>query len=77
MREKKANKDALTAALESDTDASLLSLLESLQMTEVERSATNLRLLDEGLADSGLLTDVLNAALLSADPDSALNQLER
>lgn len=77
MIELTAEKEALAAALESGTNAALVSLLKRLQMTVVERSATNLRLLHEGLADVELLTDVLNAALLSADPDTALNLLER
>ena len=42
-----------------------------------ERAATNLRLLDEHLRDRALLGQVLEAAQKTADPDAALNNLER
>lgn len=77
MMERTAEVGALKAALGNETNASLVALLKELQLTVVERSATNLRLLFEGLDDVALLTDVLNVALLSADPDAALNLLER
>ena len=76
MTEPTVTQAALAAALESDSDAGLLALLTRLPLAEAERGAANLRLLDRGLADVDLLTKVLNAALQSADPDTALNFLE-
>ena len=77
MTERTVEKEALIVALEGETNSALVSLLKQLQMTVVERSATNLRLLHEELADVTLLAEIINAALLSADPDTALNLLER
>ncbi|MFO7767164.1 MAG: bifunctional [glutamate--ammonia ligase]-adenylyl-L-tyrosine phosphorylase/[glutamate--ammonia-ligase] adenylyltransferase [Pelovirga sp.] len=42
-----------------------------------DRAATNLRLLDEHLADRELLGKVIATAIQVADPDAALNNLER
>ncbi|MFO7577156.1 MAG: bifunctional [glutamate--ammonia ligase]-adenylyl-L-tyrosine phosphorylase/[glutamate--ammonia-ligase] adenylyltransferase, partial [Pelovirga sp.] len=42
-----------------------------------ERAATNLRLLDEQLGDREVLAAILDSAVAVADPDAALNNLER
>lgn len=77
MTNRTVKKEDLAVALGQETNAALVSLLKELQLTVVERSATNLQLLHEELSDVELLTEVLNASLLSADPDTALNLLER
>jgi len=77
MSVRTVEREELAAALAQETNANLVSLLKKLQLTVVERSATNLRLIHEELADLDLLGDILDASLRSADPDLALNLLER
>ncbi|MCK5912785.1 MAG: hypothetical protein KAG12_02830, partial [Desulfuromusa sp.] len=64
-------------ALLGDDDASLVAWLDSFALLEGEKAKTNLRLIDERLRDQGLLAEILSQALTTADPDCALNVLER
>jgi glutamate-ammonia-ligase adenylyltransferase len=57
--------------------AELIDWCSRLPLCEGERVATNLRLLDDHLSDRDLLAALLHDALQVADPDSALNNLER
>ena len=60
----------------TDRDA-WLALAADLGLDEVAKSATNLQELDERLQSAALLTALIGAALAAADPDQALNGLER
>ncbi len=51
--------------------------LAHLPLVDGERAATNLELLQEQLGNLDLLCEILAEALASADPDAALNLLER
>lgn len=52
-------------------------LAVDLGLVEISRSATNLQELHERLAAEGLLAALIDDALAAADPDQALNGLER
>jgi glutamate-ammonia-ligase adenylyltransferase len=61
-----------------DQDEELLLLwLDSFALLDGEKAKINLRLIDERLQDRELLADIFSQALTTADPDSALNVLER
>jgi len=64
-------------ALLGDDDASLVDWLDRFTLLEGEKAKTNLQLIDERLQDQGLLAEILAQALIAADPDCALNILER
>lgn len=55
----------------------LASLAEGLGFFEAAKTATNLLLLQEHLGDGELLAHLVRDALTTADPDQALNNLER
>lgn len=59
------------------TPSELIDWCSRLPLCDAERLATNLRLLDGHLADRALLGVLLSDALRVADPDAALNNLER
>lgn len=67
---------ALVGELESDGDQALCSFLEAHGFSFAARSATNLRLLAYIFPADGL-TAIVTAALKTAQPDMALNGLER
>ncbi|WP_321368588.1 bifunctional [glutamate--ammonia ligase]-adenylyl-L-tyrosine phosphorylase/[glutamate--ammonia-ligase] adenylyltransferase [uncultured Desulfuromusa sp.] len=58
-------------------DEALMIWLDRFPLLEGERAKTNLHLIDEHLQDRNLLGKILTQALESADPDNALNFLER
>lgn len=58
-------------------DEELLAWLGSFPLLSAERTRTNLQLIDEQLQDRELLAAVMEQALDCADPDYALNVLER
>lgn len=58
-------------------DGTLVSWLDSFPLLAGERVKTNLTLIDEQLEDRVLLTSILEWSFVSADPDCALNVLER
>ena len=58
-------------------DEALMIWLDRFPLLEGERAKTNLHLIDEHLQDRNLLGKILTQALKSADPDNALNFLER
>ena len=60
-----------------DDDASLVDWLDSFVLLEGEKAKINLQLIDERLGDQDLLAEILAQALITADPDCALNVLER
>ncbi len=62
--------------LGQDEDA-FANWLDSFTLLDGERAKTNLVLIDERLNDHNLLAQILQLALASADPDHALNILER
>lgn len=62
--------------LETDSDA-LIRWCDQMPLLDGERAATNLRLLHEQLNDRDLLADIFIEATEAADPDAALNNLER
>lgn len=62
--------------IDADEDQ-LLSWLDSFPLFAGDRVKTNLKLIDEQLQDRPLLSDILEQAFSSADPDCALNVLER
>ncbi len=64
-------------ALLSDDEEALVTWLDSFALLEGEKAKTNLRLIDERLQNQNLLTEILAQALTTADPDCALNVLER
>ena len=59
------------------TPSELIDWCSRLPLCDGERLATNLRLLDGHLADRDLLAAILADAMVVADPDTALNNLER
>ena len=59
------------------TPSELIDWCTQLPLCNGERLATNLRLLDDHLSDRDLLAATLADALPAADPDAALNNLER
>ena len=61
----------------SQDETALAGWLDSFTLLDGERAKTNLVLIDERLNDSDLLAQILQLALASADPDHALNILER
>ncbi len=61
----------------NDDEGSLVTWLDSFPLLEGEKGRTNLRLIDERLQNQSLLVDILATAFLTADPDCALNILER
>jgi len=68
---------AMLKALQNNDRPTLEKELKELGFPCPARSATNLELLQEILADDQLLTAVAAQALTCADPDLALNNLER
>ncbi|MEA3545430.1 MAG: bifunctional [glutamate--ammonia ligase]-adenylyl-L-tyrosine phosphorylase/[glutamate--ammonia-ligase] adenylyltransferase [Thermodesulfobacteriota bacterium] len=64
------------ALLGKDED-SLVAWLDSFALLEGEKAKTNLQLIDERLQNQSLLTEILAQAFTTADPDCALNVLER
>lgn len=58
-------------------EQALLEWLASFELFSAERAKTNLLLLDELLGCRDLLVNVLESAFRAADPDGALNLLER
>jgi glutamate-ammonia-ligase adenylyltransferase len=67
----------LTLACAAGSEAPLLPLAAELGFADPKRSAANLRLLHDAFPDGGLLATVTLSALAAADPDLALNNLER
>jgi len=61
----------------SQDETALAGWLDSFTLLDGERAKTNLVLIDERLNDRDLLAQILQLALASADPDHALNILER
>ena len=74
MREQLREKLAL---LGSDDEQQLSDWLGSFDFFDADRATTNLRLLSEQFNDPQLLQDILEDAFHVADPDAALNLLER
>ncbi|RLB69966.1 MAG: bifunctional [glutamate--ammonia ligase]-adenylyl-L-tyrosine phosphorylase/[glutamate--ammonia-ligase] adenylyltransferase, partial [Deltaproteobacteria bacterium] len=64
------------ALLEHDEE-SLISWLSDVVLLDGEKAKTNLRLIDEQLQDKRLLAEIFTQVLTTADPDGALNLLER
>ncbi|MDX2493363.1 MAG: bifunctional [glutamate--ammonia ligase]-adenylyl-L-tyrosine phosphorylase/[glutamate--ammonia-ligase] adenylyltransferase [Desulfuromusa sp.] len=64
-------------ALLGTDEESLVAWLDSFALLDGEKAKTNLQLIDERLQNKDLLTEVLAQAFTTADPDSALNILER
>ncbi len=58
-------------------DKSLITWLDSFAYLDGEKAQTNLKLIDERLQDKNLLSKIFSQVLAVADPDSALNILER
>ncbi len=58
-------------------DENLVVWLDSFSLLEGEKARTNLQLIDGRLQDRDLLVAILTQALTMADPDCALNLLER
>lgn len=67
----------LQTACQAGDEAALARLAGELGFHQAKRTATNLRLLFQGLGDGQLLSAVIQAAGAAADPDLALNNLER
>lgn len=61
----------------TDNDAALAKTVAEAGFKEPAKTATNLLLLQEILADPGLVTLLAREALRTADPDQAINNLER
>ena len=61
----------------SQDETTLVNWLDSFTLLDGERAKTNLALIGERLNDRDLLAQILQSALASADPDHALNVLER
>lgn len=70
-------RQALEETLSHPESAPIVSLVGDLGFFEPGKSATNLRLLHETFADAVLLSRIAETALGCADPDLALNALER
>ncbi|MDX2479953.1 MAG: bifunctional [glutamate--ammonia ligase]-adenylyl-L-tyrosine phosphorylase/[glutamate--ammonia-ligase] adenylyltransferase [Desulfuromusa sp.] len=64
-------------ALLGDDEENLVVWLDSFALLEGEKAKTNLKLIGERLLDQNLLTEILAEAFTTADPDCALNVLER
>lgn len=64
-------------ALLGNEEETLVIWLDSFALLEGEKAKTNLQLIDERLQDQSLLADILIQSLATADPDCALNILER
>ncbi|MEA3363497.1 MAG: bifunctional [glutamate--ammonia ligase]-adenylyl-L-tyrosine phosphorylase/[glutamate--ammonia-ligase] adenylyltransferase [Thermodesulfobacteriota bacterium] len=64
-------------ALLGADEESLVAWLDSFALLDGEKAKTNLQLIDERLQNKDLLTEILVQAFTAADPDSALNILER
>ncbi len=64
-------------ALLANDDEDLLVWLDSFTLLEGDKAQTNLQLIDERLQNPNLLIEILAQALTTADPDCALNVLER
>ncbi len=77
MTDQRQQISAKLALLGSDEEPQLLDWLESFALLSGERARTNLCLINERLQDAELLAALLEQALASADPDGALNLLER
>jgi [glutamine synthetase] adenylyltransferase / [glutamine synthetase]-adenylyl-L-tyrosine phosphorylase len=67
----------LDSALSGNRQTSLSELVLGLDFFEAEKTTTNLELLHEALQDIPLLASLVDTALTTADPDLALNNLER
>ena len=65
------------ATLLDGEQAVLVESLNALDGLDGDRAATNLRLLDEFLNERTLLAEIFDDSLATADPDTALNLLER
>lgn len=57
--------------------AALMAWLQGYNPLFGDRTKTNLQLLDKFLADRNMLAEILTAAVQAADPDNALNFIER
>ncbi|MFK5927116.1 MAG: bifunctional [glutamate--ammonia ligase]-adenylyl-L-tyrosine phosphorylase/[glutamate--ammonia-ligase] adenylyltransferase [Desulfuromusa sp.] len=64
-------------ALLSDDEEALVTWLDSFALLDGERAKTNLQLIGERLQNQNLLPEILAQAFTTADPDCALNVLER
>ena len=73
------NQHDIAAGLQKldSTPQDLVDWCSRIPLLDGERAATNLRLLDEHLSDRVLLGAVIETAIQVADPDAALNNLER
>ena len=73
------NQHDIAAGLQrlDSTPSDLVDWCSRVPLLDGERAATNLRLLDEHLSDRTLLAAVIETAIQVADPDAALNNLER
>jgi [glutamine synthetase] adenylyltransferase / [glutamine synthetase]-adenylyl-L-tyrosine phosphorylase len=67
----------IAEALKRCDDAVLAALAVELGFDEAKKAVTNLRLLQETVRDERLLANLAQAALQTADPDLAINNLER
>lgn len=67
----------LTAALQPAGDKALGELAAEFGFAEAKKTAANFRLLDVHLGDRQLLAEAVRDARATADPDGALNHLER
>ena len=67
----------LQAACQAGDEAALAELAGELGFHETKKTATNLLLLFQYLGDCQQLPAVIQAAGAAADPDQALNNLER
>ncbi len=67
----------LSTALTKDSQPSLSELMLERGFAEPGKTATNIKLLHEALQDVPLLAALTDTALTTADPDLALNNLER
>ncbi len=65
------------ALLGGENEQQLSDWLDSYVLFNGQRTTTNLRLIDEQLHDPELLVDILEEVFRVADPDAALNLLER
>ena len=63
--------------LGSADETQLIAWLAGFPLVDGERTRTNLQLIAEQLQDAPLLSEIVAAALETADPDAALNLLER
>ncbi len=63
--------------LGTDRESELVAWLDGLPLVKGQRSRANLQLIDDQLQDPPLLGEILATALTVADPDAALNLLER